>query len=191
MGARKWTKEEEDLLREVWFQRGSLKVHAKKLGNRSNNAINLHGRSIGLPVRDELSFDRYSLIREQVSEAFEKGFTGTVDALAVEIGSCRREVLRRVREGHGTKYRISDWLRSKTFSNWIAVYTLGTEPDIPRPKAQTNQEKKKRYNEKRKIKAGKVNPFAALVSHVTGSEVIKMAPSKGRYERRVYSMEAA
>lgn len=186
MGARKWTKEEEDLLREVWQQRGSLKVHAKRFVNRNSNALHSHGRSIGLPPRMALATDRYSLVREMVAHEFENGFIGTVQDLSVRIGQCEREVLRRVTEMHGAKCRICHWVRRKAFSDWTAVYALGTEPDAQRPATQTHREKCKRYNEKRRAKAGKINPFAGLVCQVTGGEVLKMAPKKGSYGIRVY-----
>ena len=192
MGARKWTKEEEDLLREVWFQRGSLKVHAKRFVGRNSNALHRHGRStLGLPLRMDLATDRYSIVREQVAEAFENGFIGTVQDLVVEIGQCEREVLRRVREGHGTKYHISDWVRSKAFSDWTAIYSLGAKPDAPKPATQTNQEKRKRHNNKRKVKSGKFNPFAGLISQPpTVEKNSSELGRRGAYTVRRYSLEA-
>lgn len=191
MGGRAWKKEEDDLLRKVWGERGSLKVHAKLFDRRDNNALHIRGKRLGLPPRMSLATDRYSVVRQKIAEAFESGFVGTVQELCDVTGQCEREVLRRVTEGHGTKYRICDWVRKKAFSDWTAVYELGTEPDEPRPATQTNKEKRKRHNEKRRISEGRVNPFAALISQVTTGEKISMTPRKGSYGSRVHYMDEA
>lgn len=191
MGGRNWTYAEDELLREVWGKKGSLKVHAKLFKDRTNNALNLRGRDLGLPPRMNLATERYSVVRERVAEAFESGFMGTVRDLAIELKECEREVLRRVREGHGTKYRICSWNRKKAFMEWTAMYELGTAPDEPKPATQTQQEKRKRYNAKRRAKAKPFNPFATAISQVTNGEKITMSPKKGAYGSRVHYMEAA
>jgi hypothetical protein len=183
MGGRNWTPEEDDLLRKLWNERGSLKVHAKRFQDRNNNALHIRGKVLGLPNRMHLSSDRYSVVRERVAEAFEKGFVGTVKDLASELGECEREVLRRVREGHGEKYRISNWTRKKAFMEWVAVYSMGAEPDAPKPPTQTDREKKSRYNAKRRQKTRNFNPFATAILNVTGVENIS---PKGQYKSRVY-----
>lgn len=186
MGGRSWKPEEDELLRKVWGMRGSLKVHAKLFDRRDNNALHIRGKRLGLPPRMALATDRYSVVRQKVAEAFEAGFTGTVQELCVVTEQCEREVLRRVTESHGSKYRICDWVRKQAFSDWTAVYTLGTEPDAPKPATQTNREKRKRHNEKRRLKEGRMNPFAGLISQVTDGEKITMSPAKGAYGSRIF-----
>jgi len=183
MGGRTWTPEEDELLRKLWNERGSLKVHARQFVDRNNNSLALRGRALGLTGRMHLASDRYSIVREKVEEAFKAGFIGTVNEMAAHIGELERETLRRVKEGHGTKYRIFAWKRPKDFTEWIAVYALGTEPDEPKPATQTQQQKRKRYNAKRRVRASKVNPFATAILNVTGVENIS---PKGQYKSRVY-----
>ena len=186
MGGKFWTPEEDALLRKLWNTRGSLKVHARQFVDRNNNSLNLRGRALGLPGRMHLASDRYSIVRQKVEEVLEAGFVGTVNDIAAHIGELERETLRRVKEGHGTKYRISAWKRPVDFTEWIAVYSFGTEPDEPKPATQTQQQKRKRYNAKRRVRPSKVNPFATAISNVLGVDVIS---TKGQYKSRVYRID--
>jgi hypothetical protein len=178
---RKWSPDEEALLRKLWPHRGSLKTHAKKFVGRSNISLIAKGKSLGLPARKIYGGDQHSAIRKNILKAFEEGFVGTIEELRIKVGASRRTVCTYVHEERRHRYFICDWVRTEAFRSWTPVYKHGPGEDVPKPEKQTIEEKNARTRENRRLKKGKINPFASLVSPPTPPQV-----SSERYTSRVF-----
>lgn len=185
-----WTPEEDAMVREVWQMEGALKWHMEKFPGRTVNAVRFRGhRELGLPHRTNLRASKYSWVQEVVEAEFAKGFTGTVHEMADATTASHQRVRELIKRGHGTKYYICDWKRRTNGCDWTPVWAAGTEQDAQKPAAKRGREVSVKYRRNKKIREGKVDPFAILVSQVTNGEKITMS-KKGAYGVRVFK-EAA
>lgn len=187
-----WTEQEDEVLRQVWKMEGALKWHMDKFPGRTINGVRFRGmKELGLPKRTHLRASKYSWVQEVVEQAFSDGFIGTVQEIADKTTASHQRVREIVKRGHGTKYYISDWKRRTNGCDWTPVWSPGTQQDEPKPEARPTKEISVRYRANKKIKEGKANPFAGLISQVTTGEKISMKPSKGSYGSRVHYMDEA
>jgi hypothetical protein len=115
------------------------------------------------------------------------GYCGTTYEIAEKTRASHQRTRTMLREGHGTKYHIAGWKKCGGSSNWVAVWRFGPGADVPKPLPKEGKENSHEYRERRKIRQGKVNPFATLVSQVTDGE--KITPN-GKYQSRIFK-EAA
>jgi hypothetical protein len=162
-----WTAEEDAILREFW-PHSSVKSQLWKLPNRAWKSVINRALVLGLPPRKAAVFvPDYSWVDELAFKELSAGLPMNSIQLSSRIGasdSWTRRILRCDKQNH---FRIVGWehITSTGTGAWTAIWSVGSEPDVPMPK-RSNAERVRAYRAKDRIKTGHINPFAAAIGLV-------------------------
>lgn len=165
-----WTNEEDRILTEIWSMGTSLKSQMHRLPNRSWKAAIDRARVIGLKARPAKQFvSKYSWVEDVVIAELAKGTPLSAHLIADRTPASYQRAIQILRRGHGSKYRIADWERRNVTGtgSWTAIWALGSEPDAPRPANKSREAQSRDYRQKKRIAAGRFNPFLAAAGLVT------------------------
>jgi hypothetical protein len=165
----KWTAAEVALLREVWFEKGSLKeVAARHFPSRGWRGLMEQGRELGLPIRTKLRGSSYSWVAEEVNRVLAAEPNLTVPELVKRCAGSRKRITTLLADGHGTEYFKSGWERVRVSGNggWWPRWSLGAGPDAPKPEAMSDAFNGRQYRARQRVRTGKFDPFASLVGQV-------------------------
>ncbi|NPT59071.1 hypothetical protein [Paraburkholderia elongata] len=165
-----WTDEEDAVLRGVWTMGCSLKSQLHRLPNRTWKSALDRARVLGLPKRKASEYvSKYSWAEEVITRELERGYPMTARQIEARTPASYERATQILRAGHGTKYRISGWLRSNPLGSgcWTAIWAMGTEPDAPKPEKKPRSMQCREYRTRKNIASGKINPFAVAMNQVS------------------------
>jgi len=165
-----WDDEELAALRHIWFERGSLKsLVPKHIPNRGWRSAMDMGRQIGLPRRDARLRTGYSWVSEEMRRVLGELPNLTVPELAERTTGSGSRVRQVLKAGHGSSFYRSGWTRSHAAGegDWVARWSLGSLPDVPKPEKVVPAARMKRYRKRLKVRSGHYDPFAALAQQVS------------------------
>lgn len=189
---KKWTDEENAIIREIWASSRPVKEGFHRLPNRGERAILYHAQALGISGNRCIEKHARSMVLTLVHRAMKEGASMSSPEIAKRYSCSVKhagELLAASRERK--EIHISEWIRNRVAGPYVAVYAWGNKPDAVRPASKTSKEYNRRRYLNKKLDSGKFNPFATAISQVTNGEKITMKPSKGSYGSRVHYMEAA
>lgn len=160
---RAWSPEEDARLRQAWNAPGPLKWKLDQFPGRTWAALCNRGVFLGLPTRTKKRVIgmKTAWAEDLIVQALQDSDPLTVKELALKSRVSPSHVGRLLSDGHGKKYRIADWTRTRFTGcgDWWPKWELGNGPDDPKPAKQTRPERNKSVRAKRRIKAAQRNPF--------------------------------
>lgn len=169
-GRLRWTPADDEILRAVWTQKGSLKqLSAKYLPRRSPAAMSDRGRELGLAPRPQtLRNSNYSWVADEVRSALLATPDLTVSQLAERCTASRRRITMVLAEGHGKGFWRSGWdhRRGKGGGRRSPRWSAGFEDDVPPPSPLGNTLRMRLVRARAKVGEGRFDPFATLVQQV-------------------------
>ncbi|MFP3799457.1 SANT/Myb-like DNA-binding domain-containing protein [Paraburkholderia sp. SIMBA_027] len=169
-GRLRWKPSEDALLREIWEQKGSLKMlSAKYLPRRSAAAMSDRGRELGLAPRPQtLRNSTYSWVTEEVRRALLETPDLTVSQLAERCAGSHRRITMVLAEGHGKGFWRSGWApaRGKSTGRRAPRWSVGFEDDVPPPSPIGNTLRMRLVRARARQPAPVFDPFATLVQQV-------------------------
>jgi hypothetical protein len=162
-----WTKEEDEIVKQVYATGTPIKCAVKNLPGRSHFAIRRRAEKLNLTgTFNGTSGSAYSWVEDAIrKELMSEGVPMTVCKLAERIGASVPGVRHTVIRKHGKGLYIGGW--EKTTKRYAACWMVGDKEDVPMPIKITNAERCRMYRRQHKIKAGKISPFAAAAGLVT------------------------
>lgn len=173
---RAWTKSELKNIKLMMDGGKTVKGSMHLFPGRTVTAVKQKITYMGLKkVRGHYSWV-WDAIRREL--ACSPGITGRI--LEEKIGCCHRQVMDRLYQ-HSTcdnkEVYVSGWVRShpkhKNPGPWVQCWTLGNEPDAPKPTPMTDEDRRRRDRLSYRKKAKKHDPFAVaagLVKPVSTTE---------------------
>lgn len=159
----KWTPEEYEILTRIWFEEGTMKVLiAKNLPHRSWRTTLEHGLSIGLRPRGaHARRHSYSWATEELDRVLAAEPNLAVSEIVARCKASRVRVTTLLSNGRG-KYFRSGWRNGRKTPLW----SLGPGPDVQPPAAATPTEICRRARQRKRVRMGRIDPFATLVQQV-------------------------
>jgi hypothetical protein len=188
----KWTKEEDQIIRDTWASNNLMKYCLPLIPNRTERAIMVRVQALKLGARPHLNRGPRSNILAIVLREMAQGYVFSSRQIADRFKCTVKHGSTLLRHAYTAKtIHIQSWRRTHPGGPYIAVYGIGNHEDaiIPGPKT------KKEYNRTRyvnkRMKEGKMigNVFGVAMAQVMDAEPPKL--SKGRYESRVYQQSMA
>ncbi|MBB5462899.1 hypothetical protein [Paraburkholderia sp. Cpub6] len=162
-----WTEEERAVLREIWTSDMSIKVGMKRLPRRGYDAARSEAQRLGISgKRGRTGRIGYAFVKPAIIAALEKESPLRADQLAQITGATVRQIHKTLAAGRSTTFRVDDWSRKSTFGDPTACWALGAAPDAPRPARKPTHVSQKESAARMRVRAGRFNPFATLVSQV-------------------------
>ncbi|MFM0243801.1 hypothetical protein [Paraburkholderia sediminicola] len=167
--ARAWTPQERALLKRIYASNESIKVGVRRhLPDRTYITAKGEAQRMGLTgTKTRRGRAGYSWVEIAIEAALQDGRRLSANQLQERTGACKGGILKLLAKHHGKKFRIGDWMRSFSVGRYTALWELGSEPDAPRPASKTSTECCRTWRERKKARAGQINPFAGLVQQVT------------------------
>lgn len=154
-----WTPEENAILAEIWASPRTIKAGMHRLPNRTYDAARVHAEILGLGNKTPAQKGSRSPYFIKIARSIAANGPLTTLEISRILGVCRRTIQRILDDCHGTDFYIGDW--KKVGSNHIAAaWMIGSLDDAPKPEPKTAREAHKDYRTRKKIKAGKYDPFA-------------------------------
>ncbi|MEX3933304.1 hypothetical protein AB4Y32_16125 [Paraburkholderia phymatum] len=170
MFTRVWIEEEDERLKRVWGEKGSLKIlAAKHFPGRTGKGIADRARRIGLPTkRGNLGHGQVSYCAMQMRKAIEENGPLTCYELESAAGVKMARAQEIVREWlENGECHVVDWRRRSSDGQWSAAYALGNGENIPKPARKSIASVKRDWYARRHGKKRTPNPFAAAAGLVT------------------------
>lgn len=169
MFTRAWTDEEDELLKRVWGEKGSLKMLAAAyFPDRTGKALADRAPRIGLPTkRGNLGHGQVSFCAIQIKRAIEENGALTCyeleKAAGVQLPRAQEIVRGWLEKG---ECHIVDWRRRSSDGPWSAAYALGKGENVPKPARKSGALVKREYLARRYGKKRTPNPFAVAAGLV-------------------------
>ncbi|WP_186260028.1 hypothetical protein [Burkholderia gladioli] len=163
---RAWTDHEIATLRAIHASDRTLKESQHLLPGRTTAAMSHMLRRLGLEPRLVRSTFRW--IEHAALDALADGLPRTSQNLAALVGSSHSRMRRVLRDQHGVLFRVAEWDRSSQ-DEPSPLWSLGSEPDAPRPAPFGAAERLRRYRARRHMP----NPFltaAGLIAAPSGQK---------------------
>ncbi|MBN3848646.1 hypothetical protein G3N58_17715 [Paraburkholderia sp. Ac-20342] len=177
MDERAWSSEEDDRLRAAWDSPGPLKWKLDQFPGRTWPALCNRGVFLGLRARTKKRVVgmKTAWADDLIVRVLTDSDPLTVKDLVRLTGVSGSHVGRLLNDGHGKKYRIAEWIRTRFTGcgDWWPKWELGTERDAPKPAKQTREERIARKQAKRRMKAAQSNPFLVAAGLIE-------APKRGK-----------
>lgn len=168
MNTRFWTHEEDQIVRRGYKKGLYAKTIAKQLVDRSHRAVICRAERLGLNGKwAGVQACTYSWIADLVNAELANDVPMTLRQIATKINRSMWSVRHAVRNGHGTKYYIADYVKCGTYDT--PRYALGKEPDAAKPIAKTKRELHRIYRQRKQNKV-EFNPFAVAMNQVMHRE---------------------
>jgi len=166
--AESWTDAEREILRGIYRGNVSIKVGvAKLLPHRTYTQAKGEAQRIGLSgTGTRRGRTGYSWVEKAMETVLADGQKFTVKQLAARTGAAVDTVQNMVQTQRGKKFRVAGWTRATLTGDWAAMWELGSGPDAPRPPRKTPTECCRDYRQKKRLRAGGLNPFASLAMQV-------------------------
>lgn len=160
---RAWTKDEDDRLRRAWDEPGPLKWKLNQFPGRTWPALCNRGKFLGLKRRTHKRVIgmKTAWVEEVLINTLQNADALTVKELSVLTGASVSQVYKLLSDGHGKKYRIAEWTRTRFTGcgGWWPKWELGSAPDASKPANRTNAQRNASVRSKRRIKQLQNNPF--------------------------------
>lgn len=165
--ATKWSDWERAILHDIWITPGSIKEQMHRLEGRSWMAIKHQARNEGLPARGgAMRCCKYSWCEEAIQNALKAGRPLTSLQIAEMTPASRQSITALLRKGHGTKYYIAGWTRTRAHGDWYPKWLLGCEEDVGKPKNKTRSLASIEWRRRKQRLEKGFSPFDALIQQV-------------------------
>lgn len=177
-----WSPEEDAILRGIWATNGSLKSHLHRLPGRTWRGALVRANTIGLKARNaKQRADCYSWVEEEIDRVLADGVARTVKDIAAETVASDVRINQVLRARHGAKYRIAAWVRTRPNGSWWPKWLIGTAADTAKPSAKNPNATARAWRARKRIREGRINPFAILTG---GAPVVQTV--KGRVIKHLH-----
>lgn len=169
LGSRhKWTREEEEILKNIWGKPGPIKYMRDALPGRPVEGIFSVARKLGLPtVRGGLKYQKKSMLKVAIEIELKKGTPLNSRYLSKLTGGHDAQIRKILSTGHKNgEYHIVSWSKLNVYGPPAPMWLMGKAIDAPRPQAKG---KAKACRESRQRRSGVTtigNPFAAAAGLV-------------------------
>jgi hypothetical protein len=166
MGYRHWTKEEDEIVLQIYYSRKTIKACMHLLPGRSECAIAHRPITLGLPPRRKVSPPYQSWIREAIERELRD--TGPLTALQLtkKLGASYGRVRRHLYDGRGTSVHVVGYSRVYERGTASPIWGIGPGEDAPKPPRLSKEELLRRQRVKRAAQSGRINPFAVAAGMV-------------------------
>ncbi|MFM0306254.1 hypothetical protein P0D71_00470 [Paraburkholderia sp. RL17-383-BIF-A] len=165
--AEAWTDAEKSILAEIWNSPVAIKIGLRRLPGRSYEAARGEAWRIGLRgAPGTKGRTGYAWVLPAVAAALKVQPNLPVARIAEITGAGVNSVNRTLRDGHGKQFHISGWVRSSVFGGLAAQWSLGAQQDAEKPGAKPLNLVQKDSKARTRIRAGRFDPFATLISQV-------------------------
>jgi hypothetical protein len=194
--AKKWSEQEDQIIRDTWASNKLMKECLAQLPDRTERAVMVRVQALKLGPRPHMNRRSKSIILAIVLREMERGYVMSSRDVSNRYNCTIKHAADLLAEARAAKkVHIHAWRRTRPGGCYIAVYGFGNVEDAMRPGSKSKQEyNRTRYVNKR-MKEGKLigNVFAVAMAQVMDLELPKPSgrANRGRYERRVYVQEAA
>ncbi len=169
-----WSPEEDAILRDIWASNGSLKSHLHRLPGRTWRGALVRASAIGLKARNaKQRADCYSWVEEEIDRVLADGIARTVKDIASETVASAVRIQQVLRARHSAKYRIAAWVRTRPTGSWWPKWVIGTDADTPKPAVKNPNETARAWRARKRIREGRINPFALLTGDVSVVQTVK------------------
>jgi hypothetical protein len=164
-----WTDEEKARLEEVRTSGKTVKACMHLFPGRSLCAVKQKISN----MKEKKPRGHYSWVWDAIERELTAtpGLTGR--QLATKTGCCHRQIMDRLYEHNapeGKTVYVSNWVRANPENPgpgpWVQCWTLGSEPDTPRPARMNADDRRKRDRMSYRKTAKKANPFAVAAGAV-------------------------
>lgn len=177
MDERAWSPEDDQRLIEAWSSPGPLKWKLDQFPSRTWPALCNRGAFLGLPTRTKKRVIgmKTAWAEDQLVKTMQDSDPLPVKELARLSGVSASHVGRLLTDGHGKKFRIADWTRTRFTGcgDWWPKWELGSAPDAQKPANQTREKRNASVRAKRRMKAAQSNPFLVAAGLIE-------APKRGK-----------
>jgi hypothetical protein len=148
---KKWTPEEDALLRELWNAPGPMKTHLEKFSNRSEHAVVSRAAEIGLGKRPQRSISQCYVTNAAIMRALAIGPMDAVE-ISAKSGVERNRVSRRLKDMHaaGNVY-VARWDRFSVMGRYTRIWAIGAEKDAVKPTPPTQAVRERRRMKRMKL----------------------------------------
>jgi hypothetical protein len=157
---RSWTPEEDAILREIWTTPRNIKVGMHRLERRSYEAAKIRAARLCLGKKTPAEKGTRSYVLRSVKAILAGGVHMSMKEIAAKSGMDRKSIQGVISENRGKEFYVASWGRVDAWHS-VMKFALGTGPDAPKPAAKTLQEYWKGYRDRKRLKRGGFNPFAA------------------------------
>lgn len=163
---RPWSPEEEAILAEIWADPRVLKVGMRRLPGRTYDAARVHAKAIGLGDKEAAQKGSRSPFFNDFVSLVKKHGPLTAFELSRLVKTTVRTVHRVMADCHGAEFHIGGWKNERS-KNLSIMWAIGPGPDVEKPEPKATLEVYKDYRDRKRIKAGKFDPFASIAGLVT------------------------
>jgi hypothetical protein len=162
-----WSDEERAILRRIYAGDKPIKfaVRAELCGRTYRAALS---EAIRLGIAGEKSRRPrvgYGWVGAAIDRLLAKR-TMTCEELAAGTGASLASIRKIFQTRPPHKYYVADWIRIGGARGWTPVWGAGDFPDAPRPPRKSARDACRDYRSRRRIRAGRVDPFASLALQV-------------------------
>lgn len=184
-GGKLWAASEDKIVRDTWASNKLMKECLDLLPGRTEKALFVRIRDLGLGPRPKTKRRAESAILKMVMSEIQRGYVMSTRDIANKY-KCSIEhaehLMKKVREAK--QVHVHSWKRSRPGGCWMAVYGFGAGEDAIRPSPKTLKERNRGRRLQQRIKEGRIgNVFAVAMAQVLDQEPPKL--SKGRYTSRI------
>lgn len=164
-----WTTREVEILKRIWYGKESLKVAlARELPHRTYNGARSEAARLGLTANFDggrTGRNGYSWLLPSIERVLADGEMRTAALIAREVGVTERSVGQVLRLHRGRAFRVAGW--TWPTDKWAACWSLGAEPDVPKPAPKGSRAATRAYQQRQRIRrhAG-ANVFASIAQQV-------------------------
>lgn len=195
-GGKVWTEAEDEIVRDTWASKKLMKECLAQLPGRTEKAVMVRVRALGLGPRVHMDRSGKSVILRMVLAEMARGSALSSRDISEKFGCTAKHASDLLREAHDSKkIRVQAWQRSRPGGCYMALYAHGDGEDAVRPSPKSEKDRNRTRYVNRRIREGKLhgNVFAVAMAQVMDLELPKAnaRASRGKYESRVYIQEAA
>jgi hypothetical protein len=164
-----WTPEEEAVLAEIWAQPRILKAGMSRLPGRTYDAARVHAKAMGLGEKPVAQKGSRSPFFNCIIGEIKKNGPLTSLELSRLLKVSRRTMQRVLQDCHGVEFHIGDW-KNEASKHLSMMWAIGPGPDAPKPPPKSAFDAHKDYRIRKRIKGGRINPFASAAGLVAAPQ---------------------
>jgi hypothetical protein len=164
-----WSPAEDAILEDIWASCTSLTLSLHRLPGRTRSMA--RGRATRLGIAGTANpqkrrKQRASAVDASIRMQLKEGRQRTVLQLVEATGHSKEQVRERLGMGHGPKFHIAGWTRSRNHGEWSPKWASGPGDDAEKPVPKEGRHSSREYRRRQQLKQSN-SPFAGLIQQVT------------------------
>jgi hypothetical protein len=169
-----WSEGQEELLKKVWFGKGSIKASLDLFEGRSYIAVVSHAHQMKLGRRPHPAKGNAAFVWDEIVRAY-TGKTATTHEISKKLRLSHTAVVNYLNlrdAGPAGRCHVADWERKPQGGPFTPIYALGPGINAAKPSNKTPEQikaQKRDYHRRRLVANGGLprhNPFAAVAGLV-------------------------